>query len=445
MSPRLRPLLALVCLLASRPAAASGADVFGLGPQSSAQAGAVSASATDFSAGFYNPAGLSFGSSGEVGIGLSGFGSGLEIGGRRAALSSPLALLLGARTPLPFGGVLRNRLTFGLAISTMPTSLLHLVSREPDEAFFPLYDNRTQRLLVLPALGLRLTSRLAVGIGINYFAGLAGTVAGAGGASRAIEPRADERLRGSAGVHAGVRWDPWSCLSLAFTYRQRFSVPFSTVADFLVAGERISLTVDSRGLFSPEQWVFGVALRPRGGTTIGLDATLARWSRWDGPYVRVSSTLPVAGEINGELPTPSFSDIWTVHAGAEHRVLETRHVELRLRAGAGYDPSPIPANQPGVTNLMDGAKVVLALGAGLRLRRVLPRPVTVDAHFGLHLVAERTYVKRFLGTGEARDPMNGLSDEDPNTAGDQTSNPGYPSISGGGHVWAASVLFGVEL
>jgi hypothetical protein len=82
---------------------------------------------------------------------------------------------------------------------------------------------------------------------------------------------------------------------------------------------------------------------------------------------------------------------------------------------------------------------------------LLPAALTVDATFGIHFVTERTYTKRVFGKDEEVVPFDGLRDEvkdsaiDPASQGLQISNPGYPSIKGGGFVWSASVLVGVEL
>lgn len=442
---------AVGALLVASPAAASTAEVYGLGPASSAQAGAVSASVTDFSAVHYNPAGLAFSPALAVGVGFAGAGSGLQIEGKRFAFTNQTGLLVGTRALIPLGGFLENRLTFGFALYTPPSTLLRIISRYPQEPFFPLYDNRSQRLIVLPAFGFRLHERLGFGIGFNYFAGLFGSVQGTTGASRAIEPRADEAIGARVGVHAGVRWDPGRFWSLAVTYRQQFSVPFSVTSDFYVAGSPLSLAVKSAGLYTPHEVVWGVAFRPRPNTTLGVDLTWAHWSAWDGPYIHVTSKLPLAGDLVGELPAVPFHDIVTVHAGGEQRIRVGRRLELRLRAGYGFDQSPIPRKQPGVTNLMDGDKHMVTAGVGARVTRLLPAALTIDAHFGVHFVGSRTYTKHVFTADEEPVPFKGLRDEvkdtstDPASRGVQVSNPGYPSIKGGGFVWSGSVLLGVEL
>src|SRR5215471_12063376 len=67
--------LAVVLVGGIGSSAASTADVFGLGSQATALAGAVTARATDFSAAFYNPAGLALGGGREVAFGFTGYAS----------------------------------------------------------------------------------------------------------------------------------------------------------------------------------------------------------------------------------------------------------------------------------------------------------------------------------------------------------------------------------
>ncbi|HEY3352972.1 MAG TPA: hypothetical protein VGQ83_06965, partial [Polyangia bacterium] len=249
---RAAQVLALFVVLAAGEAYGSPADVFGLGPRASAQAGAVTASASDFSAVYYNPAGLAFSGATEVGAGVLGFGSGLSVRGQPAGIADPAALMVGGRLVVPLGGPLERRLFVGIALTVPPTSILRIISRYPQEPFFPLYDNRTQRLMVVPALAVRLTDRLALGVGVNYLAGLNGAVQGATGTSRSVEPRVDEAVPAAAALHAGVRWEPRPWLALGLAYRQSFSVPFTDVSDVSVAGQPLSLTVKSEGLFTPD-------------------------------------------------------------------------------------------------------------------------------------------------------------------------------------------------
>ena len=75
--------------------------------------GASAARVHDFSAGYYNPAGLTLARTPEASFGVLGFGSQLHDRERRPHAPRPSAIRsassIGAATPIPFGGVLRDR------------------------------------------------------------------------------------------------------------------------------------------------------------------------------------------------------------------------------------------------------------------------------------------------------------------------------------------------
>jgi hypothetical protein len=422
--------------------------VFGLGSTSSALAGAVTARVDDFAAAFYNPAGLVFGTGeGEVSLGFTGYGSRLSVGGRTMDIADPVAFELGVRVPLPLGGILRDRLAFGFALHMLPEEILRVLARAPTDAFFPYYDNRTQRLVVLPALAGRICDWLAIGIGFNVLAGLDGKVQTTQGVTRVLEPRLDEQIGTFVRLHAGLRAQATRWLSLGLAYRQSFSVPYRVATNNRVAGEDININIEADGLFTPDQLWGGAAAR-WGELTLSLDAGYLRWSAWHGPYATVSSVLPIAGPFDVNPPAVHASDIYSLRAGGEWRAVRSDAYELALRLGLGFEPSPMP-EQPGVTNLVDNDKTIVSGGLGVLFRRLLPAPVRIDAHMVAHVLGDRTYHKRVVASGDPSCPVTdltcGLHDEvrdnpsDPTTLGTQISNPGYPTLTGGGTVWEGGV------
>src|SRR5262249_38881577 len=91
-------LTALVACAGS--AAASEPEVFGLGSEESAVAGASAARVHDFSAGYYDPAGLVLARRAEASVGVVGFGAQLPLpDGRTFHMSDRVGVLVGAATP----------------------------------------------------------------------------------------------------------------------------------------------------------------------------------------------------------------------------------------------------------------------------------------------------------------------------------------------------------
>ncbi len=439
-------LLALACC--SAHAWASIPDVFGLGSEESGVAGASAARVHDFSAGHYDPAALALLKKPEVSIGLIGFGSALKIrrgdDERGIGISNPTAVLIGGATPIPFTGVLANRLYIAIAL-VVPDLLVRIVSHAPDAPFYPLYDNRTQRLVVLPSLAVRLPRGVSLGLGINYLAGLGGRIAASDGATRVIEARVDENIFSHVGFNAGVRWQVTRDFATALVYRQAFSVPFRTVSRNNVAGQPINLDVDAEGLFTPHELVLGGALRLR-KLLFSLDLQWSHWSEWKGPYVTVDSELPLVGAIAARPPKVAFNDTVGIRGGIELLAMERKYSSLSLRCGYAFESQATPEEQPGVTNLLDGHKHRLAAGGGLRFQ-LFGGWVRADLHGTLDIVQSSTLVKKVAPRG---DPAAALSDEveddptKPQTLGTQISNPGYPEISGGGVVWALGFTITVE-
>jgi hypothetical protein len=419
---------------------ASPAEVFGLGSRASGAGGAAAAWIDDFSAGHYNPAGIAFAGRKTLTAGVLASMSRLEVNDRAAEIPQPVGVVLGAAGPLPLGGALEGRLHVGMGLVVLPRTILRITARLPDEPFFPYYDNRAQRLVVLPFLAARITDDLAVGVAVNVLAGVQGNVLAFQGPTRALEPRVDEEIPPRARVNAGARWRFARDHNLALVFRQSFSVPFATVADTEVAGEPLALDLRADGLYTPDELILGYALRTD-AVAVGLDLTWARWSGYGGPFVRVGSDLPLVGSLVGSAPEVPFEDSLGARAGVEWRLSRTF-----LRAGWGFETSPVPARQSGVTNLLDGDKHTLSTGIGVRLGAV-----RVDLHAQAQIVSARTLEKRLAGAGEEPAAFEALRDEvidnpnQPDTLGAQISNPGYPFIDGGGVMLSGGLTVELEL
>ncbi|HVV83291.1 MAG TPA: hypothetical protein VHE35_09435 [Kofleriaceae bacterium] len=447
-SDRTRAAAAVIAIAAAAagPAHASPVDVFGLGSRDAAQAGAGVASVDDAAAPLVNPAGLARARGKRFTIGALAAFANLSIDERHTGLDEPVGGLFALTAPAPLGGPLAGRLHVGLSMFILPGSVARIIARFPDEPFYPYYQGRTERMVILPALAARVRDDLEVGVAANFLAGLGGGLTAGEGETRAIEARADERVPSVARVIAGVTWAPRADLRLGLAVRQRFEVPFSTVARTEVAGEPIDLDLSASGQFSPAQATAGVTWS-RGGSHASLDVTYARWSTYPGPFVEVKSALPLVGPLAAALPAVPWHDTFAARAGGEldlGRVL--------LRGGYGFETSPVPADQPGVTNLLDGRKHTVAIGLGWRWPRALGgKGARLDVHLQAQLVADRRMRKTLLATGDDGGSFDGLRDEvvddpnDPATLGVQVSNPGYPSITSGGQVFSGGLTLEVGL
>lgn len=441
------PIVILVALAPAR-AEASPVELFGFGSAHGAQAGTGVASTEDFSAVYYNPAGLGAGTGKQATIGFLGALSNLKVESRRQAFEDPAGMVVGITAPAPLGGPLAGRLRVGAGLYLLPGTIAQIVARYPDEPFYPYYDNRMQRIVVLPGAGVKIIDGLWVGLAVNFLAGLQGGIVAGEGPTRALEARVDEKVPSVARVIAGVLWEITEKVRIGATYRQRFEMPFATRADTEVAGEPIDLDLRASGQYTPNQVAVGGAFRTPSGH-VALDVTWSNWSEYPGPFVIVESELPLVGPLAGALPDVPFKDTVAIRAGGE---LATGEV-VRLRGGFGFETSPIPARQTGVTNLLDGEKYTVGLGAGFGWRRARGKRIRVDVHVQAQLVGGRSLSKEIFDEngGEDYDPWTSLRDEvadddqSPETLGAQISNPGYPGLDSGGQVFSGGLTLELEL
>jgi hypothetical protein len=428
------------------PAHANPAEVFGFGSRQAAQAGAGVASVDDMAAPLVNPAGLARNRGKRLTLGAQGAYANLQINDRRTGLTDPAGGIFGLTAPAPLGGKLAGRLHVGLGMYVLPGGIARIVARFPDEPFYPYYQGRTERLVIVPGLGVRVTDCIEVGVATNFMAGLGGALEASEGATRALDTRVDEKVPSVARVIAGVSWRPLEALRVGLVFRQRFEVPFATRAEIEVAGEPIDLDLRASGQFSPTQVAAGVAWMT-GVATVSADLTFARWSEYPGPFVEVKSELPLVGPLAAEIPSVPWKDTFGGRVGAEAPLGE----KLILRGGYGFETSPVPAQQPGVTNLLDGPRHTIGAGVGIVNTRTKGKRVRVDLHVQTQIVQPRTLRKSVFAMGEDGDSFDGLRDEvtddanDPATQGAQISNPGYPRIDSGGQVFAGGMTMEVEL
>jgi len=439
--------LAVIALGAgAAPAVASPVELFGFGSRHGAHAGAGVADVDDMAATWMNPAGLAAGHK-ALTTGLLGWVSNLRVGERRSPMAQPGGGLFGVTLPAPLGGPLAGRIGLGLGMFVLPTSIVRITARLPDEPFFPYYQGRAERLVVVPGVGVRVTDAIDVGVAANFLAGLGGGIEAGEGATRALEARVDEVVPAVARLVAGVRWRVRGDLAIAAVYRQRFEVPFTTVARTEVAGEPINLDLAASGQFSPHTAVLGATWRPPGGA-LHLDLQYARWSSYPGPFVKVGSELPLVGPLAAELPAVPWRDTFAARLGGDVAL----GPRLVGRAGYGFETSPVPAAQPGVTNLLDGPRHTVGLGVAITWpAAVAGKPVTLALHGQAQLIGGRTLAKSILPAGAAGGTFDGLRDEvtddpqDPATQGAQISNPGYPRLDSGGQVFSGGATLEVGL
>ncbi|MEB2313912.1 MAG: hypothetical protein OZ921_14800 [Sorangiineae bacterium] len=437
-------LTACLVLGAVRAAGASPFDVFGFGPSGVASVGARAARACDGTASFYNPGGLALGEGYHLELGVLGAVSALTAQGERQRISDPVGLTIALDGDIPLEGPLEGVLRAGYGGYALSDSLMHLETPARIDPTFPYYANRTQRLVVLPALAARVTRWLGVGVAANAFASLGGPVALSKGASGALEARIDEEATTTLGVIVGAQASPTDYLRFGLVYREEFAVPIRTRSFSTVGSMPLLVDVSlGQAFFTPEEYVLAIAVMPAPPLELELDAAYERWGEYRGPSMRTRATLPGVALDPRRVPA-LFRDVWTLRAAATYRFALGRH-ELALDAGAGYEPSVLRAEQQGETNLVDGRKVSFGAGVELILRQLLgERALHFGAGAQVQAVGSYFQAKQVCRTSGACAPDE-VWGEDALTPDAGIANPGYPALSGSGRVWALTGAVGVDL
>ncbi len=433
------PLVALLLHLAP----ASVAELVDIGP-AMGRVGAVSSRVTGGAAAYYNPSGLAFRSEPQLRIGVQTLWSQLSVRGDPVDVGAPYAVVVEVATMVPLLAPLEDLLAVGVTIMTLPDNMLEISAPAFTDPVLPYYQNRTQRLVVMPAVALKLHRTFAIGVGMNYFSGLTGIANVTEASDGTVQADVEEEIFAAATGHAGIRFQG-EHLSLAVTYRQRFTVNWNTVSHSYLADSDLELQIRSRSLYTPETVVFAASWNEE-RFDLSADVSWRRWSRYAAPFARVSADAPLpslTGEeqrliTESDFTKPKTRDVWRLAISGHGRLFGPGDYGLLdLSGGYAYEPSPFNHEEAELEtsafNVIDGPKHILGLGVRYRLPDLGRARFTIDLASQLHWVGE---------IWVAKDPSV-LTDEDPYAPGRQTTNLGYPDLTGGGWLLAgmASVTF----
>ena len=363
-------------------AAADPLDELGFGAAATGMANARTALAVGVEAIHGDPSGVALGERPELLVGWQYAHDRLAINGRDAHVLDPHGTTLGLAIPFGIGDL---RLGAGIAIY-LPDQFLARVELAPiNEPYYARFETTPHRAVVEPVVSAAVGA-WSFGAGVSLLTDarsreIAFDVGVVGG-----DKQGDARIDIAMPVHAapllGVRWRPSRAVDVAASFRGELSLDLDLdiVANInvpnVISGDA-TIAVRSVSYFTPMRATLAAAVRPRDDLTLTADAT---WERWSGlgsgiADLRVLLTLDVQPPIVDPMqPAARFHDIVTPRIGAEWRT-----GARRLRAGAGYLPSPVPA-QTGITSFADGARLLATAGAGIVVEpnAILGQPIDLD-------------------------------------------------------------------
>jgi long-chain fatty acid transport protein len=408
--------IAVVCswCAGETSAHASPEDIYGWGARSSAMGGTGAAWASSSDAAYVNPALLSRVRQNELVIGFSGatfdlHADGAGLPGRVSEVPAK-GYSIGVAVPIPFGGILEDRIAVGLAGYT-PTDVLSRVDLlYPETPAYPLLAERSQVLGMRLGAGADIGWGLRVGAGVGVLAQLQGniTVASVAGA---VQSNVDTNLVATYAPTVGLAWDvPWDegadgrpRWRVGATWRGSLDTPFSVTVD---ASKLSSLQLPLFNIagvpqYDPETAVFEVA-REGDGWTLAAGISWKRWSQWGGVY---EPTIICPATQTCSLLSPpqvTFSDTFVPRVGAEKSFELPRHAALKVRGGFLYEPTPVGSSLPSSlaysttshvdapvpTRFFDASRYVVSLGGGVDFGDITP--FSVDMFVQVHELASTT-------------------------------------------------------
>lgn len=418
---------------------ASPADLWGWGSESIARSGAVTASSNGPEAAFYNPAGLARSDALKVEINYLHVFSKLSYRTDEGNVerSIPVSDYVG----LGFVWPILPQLSLGIATMLPVQTALRIDQRASDSPTFPYLENRSQRLSLFPALGVRPLPWLTVGLGLNFFAEVQGDIVTTEGPTRASESTimADATTHAALNAGLGIQASAW--LAFALVYRQAFAVPYQISTRNLVGGTPLNVDVQGEALSTPHELILGTAFAMP-GFALNVDAAWRMWSHVNNPFVGVDAV--VSGiDLGLRVPETPYRDTFALRSGAVVPHALDRQTSLEYRLGASLETTQV-REQTGRTNLIDAPKLGFSGGVGLRLTGLLAIPIRFDLHLALLYQLSRRSDKQVSTVSEARDDPNVLADENSDLEGVQSSNPGYPYLIGDAFAVSTGFTIGLE-
>jgi long-chain fatty acid transport protein len=343
-------------------ARAGGFEILEQSPQGVATVGAQTAVAEDASAVFYNPAGMAFQP-----------GMGALVGGTLGYVSSEVDSTGQTVNPTHVGVAanlyLSQRLGKHWAIGIGAFSNFAEHFNYPSDfngRFLGQFVDVTTAT-INPAVAWRPIRRLAFGVGLDIVIGsldLYQALNFGGGEGMAHAGMTGVGVGGNAGLMVDIveRY-----LRFGFSYRSRSDIHFDGRASVtappelqsMVGAETLSATTT---LPLPHNFTFALSSRPIDALTLSVDVHYTLW------HDIATLTLQQSGGAM-TMSTQAVLDLhdsWGVRVGGELRVISDGR--LRIRLGAGWDQTPVPAATLGPL-IPDSDRVVVGGGLGYHAKR----------------------------------------------------------------------------
>jgi len=448
----------LYVLLLTQPhlSAANPLETYGFGARAIGMGGAYSAVSDDFSAVYYNPAGLAQIDQVDIGFGMTFFDAGFKsiqnvvvgetpqgapiIGDVDTSVSDNGGFMGG------LGVGITRRIAIGVGMYVPSNKYLaKLQTQNQREPHFIWYEKRPQRFAILVAAGVEILKGLYVGAGADILFGPEGQV-------KVMVPVGGEGtvdlsllFRPRIFPYGGLLYKIKDNMSIGLVYKEErtqgeVDITLSAEISIQDAVMPIAGKMDSMIFYSPRQVTLGWSWKPGERLHVSLDLAWLQWSKFQDATMKMlvqffdSAYVPFQERLD-----PGFHDTFLPRAGIEYAVKTldgfswAEAIELKLRGGYSFVDSPVP-EQTGITNYLDSDTHVFSCGLGAALLKPfnMNRTFHMNLYFQVHHLTNREHIKE-----EEVVDLNGDGSPD-------TRVIGYPGYVTGGDILAGGFTVGVS-
>lgn len=310
-------------------------------------------------------------------------------------------IYIGAALPIPFGGVLKDRITFGVGFLNPAKFLVRGKILYPERYQYPIVAPRVQSLAVTMGLGARVGNRLYLGGGFEALASVVGEILISLDATGRTSSRTDDQVVAAYAPIFSAALDITDKLRIGMTYRGELVGRFAlliraqdlgiNLPDFNVAGiaQYIPEQMAIEGRWSSVGNGAPIAANQK-GTRVALGILARRWSAYPGPNEPTVLANTDYGTGIDKAHAFQANDTISPRIGVEHAIPISASAGVRLRGGYALEPTPL-REQTWKENYLDSTRHVLTVGTGLLGDESLPFQLDLFAQF--HLLQSRTHKK----------------------------------------------------
>lgn len=390
---------------------------YGFGSRGAAMGGALAADVTDFSANYYNPAGLAGEDGIRLGTGYFYAENNLRLNDRNSGVKASHGVSFGIAAT---GDIFGFPIAIGIATHVPDEGLSRITALRQDVPRWELYDNRSSVIYLAANLAIRPWQFLELGGGMSFLAATRGRFEITGMADvlfpyqSQLRHEVDVDLTSVRYPQAGVRLHLGNAASLGVVYRGQTNLNLQLDgkldATLLAAGFEVPLLYELQArtvqAFLPQQVVVGASWKPHPTVTVNADVTWVNWSAYENPTAKTIATLvaEIPPQFPIELPSElrqtellelNFSDRIVPRVGVEWYLPGFSDSEgkailrLPLRFGYVFEKSPTPTQTRG-TNFVDADRHTGSFGVGFEVPLI---HLALDLHGAISVLPERVVLK----------------------------------------------------